>query len=200
MTEQDPLNQEVGQELQKIKEEQPGEYYLLKKVDEKTGAYMWNEYWNIVYFTAIDATTLTGVARYHPNGDSPKNGPKNIPVFNPLDNVEEVQIDVDHKVHQQVDVLPVPENGYEAFHKYIQQSINYPERAKKDSIQGKVYIQFMVNIDGSVEDVKPIKGIGAGCDEEAVRVIQEGPKWIPGQKDGEKVKTQMILPIVFVYK
>ena len=199
MTEQDSNYGRIEQDLRDIKEEQPGEYHVVKS-DGKSYGFVANENWDIVHVKPLDGTTIAGIARHYPEGDSPRKGPKYIEGFTPPDNIEEVQINADREVYEMVDVHPVPENGMKEFYKYIQQSISYPERAKKDSIQGKVYIQFTVNTDGSVEDVKPVKGIGAGCDEEAIRVIQEGPKWIPGQKNGENVKTQMILPIAFVYK
>ena len=65
------------------------------------------------------------------------------------------------------------------------------------NIEGKVYVQFVVDKDGTLTDVKALKGIGAGCDEEAVRVIQEAPKWKPGKQRGRPVKVRMVLPIIF---
>ena len=59
------------------------------------------------------------------------------------------------------------------------------------------FVQFVVDKDGSITDVKAVKGIGAGCDEEAVRVIKTSPKWSPGKQRGRAVKVRMILPITF---
>jgi protein TonB len=63
--------------------------------------------------------------------------------------------------------------------------------------EGKVFVQFVINKDGSISDVVAIKGIGAGCDEEAVRIIQSSPQWTPGKQRGKPVKQRMVLPITF---
>ena len=64
-------------------------------------------------------------------------------------------------------------------------------------IEGKVYVQFIVDKNGSLTDIQCIKGIGAGCDEEAKKVIQNAPNWLPGKQRGRPVKVLMILPINF---
>jgi len=64
-------------------------------------------------------------------------------------------------------------------------------------IEGKVFVQFIVDKAGNITNVTAVKGIGAGCDEEAVRVIKGSPKWKPGKQRGKAVKVRMILPITF---
>ena len=64
-------------------------------------------------------------------------------------------------------------------------------------IQGKVFLTFVVERDGSLTDIKVLRGIGGGCDEEAVRVISASPKWQPGMQDGRAVRTQFTVPINF---
>ena len=64
-------------------------------------------------------------------------------------------------------------------------------------IEGKVFVQFVVDKDGNLTNVQAIKGIGAGCDEEAVRVIAKAKRWSPGKQRGRPVKVRMILPITF---
>ena len=64
-------------------------------------------------------------------------------------------------------------------------------------IEGKVFVQFVVDKDGSLTEVQAVKGIGAGCDEEAVRVIQGAPKWKPGKQRGKAVVMPFSIPIVF---
>lgn len=90
-----------------------------------------------------------------------------------------------------------PEGGMEAFYKYLGKNLKYPKQAKKMGVEGKVYIQFVVDKDGSITDVKAIKGIGAGCDEEAIRILQESPKWKAGKQRGRPVKQRVVVPIVF---
>lgn len=78
----------------------------------------------------------------------------------------------------------------------LQKKIKYPEVARKAGIEGRVVVQFIVNEDGEVEDPKVIRGIGGGCDEEALRVVKEA-KFKPGRQRGEPVRVRYSLPIVF---
>ncbi len=78
----------------------------------------------------------------------------------------------------------------------LAQDVQYPEIAHKAGIEGRVIISFVVNEDGTTEDVVVQKGIGAGCDEEAVRVVSEA-KFTPGMQDGKPVKVRMAIPITF---
>lgn len=73
----------------------------------------------------------------------------------------------------------------------------YPEIAKESNIQGRVTVKFVVNEEGNVSDIIVVKGIGGGCDEEAVRVVKKMPKWKPGKQNGRPVKVYFSLPITF---
>lgn len=96
-----------------------------------------------------------------------------------------------------VEDQPEPQGGMGAFYQYVSKNLNYPNQARRMGIEGKVFVQFVVDKDGSITEVQAIKGIGAGCDEEAVKVIQNAPKWKPGKQRGRPVKVRMILPITF---
>jgi periplasmic protein TonB len=87
--------------------------------------------------------------------------------------------------------------GMEDFYKYVSKNIEYPKQARRVGVEGKVFVQFVVDKDGSLSEVKVIKGIGAGCDEEAIRVLKESPKWTPGKQRGRAVRVRMSLPIFF---
>lgn len=87
--------------------------------------------------------------------------------------------------------------GNAAFLKWVGKNLKYPSQAQRMGIEGKVYVQFVIEKDGSVTDVQAIKGIGGGADEEAVRVIKSAPKWSPGMQRGRPVRVRMILPISF---
>lgn len=67
--------------------------------------------------------------------------------------------------------------------------------AQESGVQGKVYISFVVEPDGSISNVKLVKGIGAGCDEEAMRVIKKSPKWEPGVQNKQAVRVRYNMPI-----
>ncbi|MDI9355726.1 MAG: energy transducer TonB [Chitinophagaceae bacterium] len=86
----------------------------------------------------------------------------------------------------------------QAFYAFIEKNLTYPKEAKRMTIEGKVFVQFVVDEQGSLTEVEVVKGIGAGCDEEAVRIIKNQPtKWTPGEQRGKPTKIRMILPITF---
>ncbi|MBS1783458.1 MAG: TonB family protein [Bacteroidetes bacterium] len=80
---------------------------------------------------------------------------------------------------------------------FLAKNLRYPELAKENNIQGRVVTRFVVDENGDVSDVNVVKGIGGGCDEEAVRVIKKMPKWKPGKQNGKPVKVYYTLPISF---
>jgi TonB family protein len=96
-----------------------------------------------------------------------------------------------------VEEQPVFPGGDEARIKFLQSKFKYPEEAKELGIQGIVYITFVVETDGSITDIKVLRGIGGGCDEEAIRIIKNMPKWIPGKQRGVPVRVQFNLPVKF---
>ena len=87
--------------------------------------------------------------------------------------------------------------GYKDFREYIAKNIRYPEEAAQNGIQGKVYVQFIVEPDGTLSNIKVIRGLAPSIDEEAIRVVKSSPKWQPGTQRGKPVKTQFTVPIVF---
>jgi protein TonB len=96
-----------------------------------------------------------------------------------------------------VEETALPIGGYPAFYEYVQKKMKYPAQARRMAVEGKVFVEFVIERDGSITDVKAIKGIGAGCDEEAVRVLQSAPKWKAGKQRGKPVRQRMVLPISF---
>ena len=117
-----------------------------------------------------------------------------------VDAVEEpVQTVMGQSDEVYVVVKEVPEypGGTEAMYKFLRDNIHYPEKAKEEGIEGRVYVSFVVEADGRLSDIKVLRGIGGGCDEEAVRVVEAMPKWKPGRAHGKAVRVQYHLPIVF---
>jgi TonB family protein len=96
-----------------------------------------------------------------------------------------------------VKVMPEYPGGTIALFEFLGNNLKYPERAKEQKIEGKVYVQFTVDSDGNVVDVSILRGIGGGCDEEAMRVVKLMHNWIPGEQDGKKVNVQYNLSINF---
>jgi len=83
---------------------------------------------------------------------------------------------------------------------YIGSHIHYPELAKESNVQGTVYITFVVNKNGEITDIETKRGIGSGCEEEAMRVVKSMPHWTPGLMNGNAVRVQYILPVKFSLK
>jgi periplasmic protein TonB len=96
-----------------------------------------------------------------------------------------------------VESMPEPAGGYQAFYAFIGKNLKYPKQAQRMGIEGKVFIRFIVDKQGNITEVEVIRGIGMGCDEEALRVMKHLPKWQPGKQRGKPVKVRMVLPITF---
>lgn len=90
-----------------------------------------------------------------------------------------------------------PVGGTEAFFEWIQQNQQYPALARQKKIQGRVMMEFVVQKDGTLSEIKPVKRLGAGLDEEAIRLIKAAPKWQPASYQGQPMKQKMVLPVVF---
>lgn len=113
----------------------------------------------------------------------------------------EIEPEVDeNEIFVVVEQSASPKGGVTAFYKDISERIIYPASARRMNIEGKVFVEFVVNKDGTITDVKVVKGIGAGCDEEAIRVVSESPAWNPAKQRGRAVKQRMVLPITFKLK
>jgi TonB family protein len=96
-----------------------------------------------------------------------------------------------------VEQMPEFIGGDEARVKFLSKNIKYPQKAKESGIQGTVYISFIVEENGSVSEVTVLRGIGGGCDEEAMRVVKMMPKWKSGKQSGKNVRVQFNMPIKF---
>ena len=100
-------------------------------------------------------------------------------------------------IYDIVKQMPEFPGGQTKLMEYLSTHVQYPEEAQKEGIQGHVLVAFVVNRDGSISDAKIARGIDPSCDNEALRVINNMPHWIPAQKNGKKVRARYRLPIVF---
>ena len=96
-----------------------------------------------------------------------------------------------------VEEAPQFPGGQNAFGKFLASNIRYPVEARENKVQGKVYISFVVEKSGNLTDLKILKGIGGGCDEEALRVLKNSPVWEPGIVEGKAVRTAYTFPVTF---
>lgn len=93
--------------------------------------------------------------------------------------------------------MPEFNGGFLAMQKYLQKNIRYPQAALHMGTTGIVYVEFVIETDGAITDAKVIRGIGDGCDEEALRAVTNMPKWVPGKQNGQEVRVRTTVPIKF---
>ena len=110
--------------------------------------------------------------------------------------IEEEEV-VEQEIFQIVEEMPAFPGGEQKLMEYVGKNIKYPQIARESGIQGRVFVGFVVEPDGSVSNVKLLRGIGGGCDEEAMRVIKNMPKWIPGKQRGKAVRVSYQIPVMF---
>jgi protein TonB len=102
-----------------------------------------------------------------------------------------------NQIFTSVEQVPEFPGGLDKFGAYLGKAIRYPAVARENGTQGRVIVTFVVERDGSLTDIKVTRGIGSGCDEEAVRVLKNSPKWKPGIQNGRPVRVQYSVPISF---
>ena len=107
---------------------------------------------------------------------------------------EEVQ---EQEIFQIVEEMPSYPGGEQKLMEFVAKNIKNPQIARETGIQGRVFVGFVVEPDGSVSNVKVLRGIGGGCDEEAMRVVKSMPKWKPGKQRGKAVRVSYMLPVNF---
>ena len=115
-----------------------------------------------------------------------------VPVINTEENSSEAE-----EVFVVVEDMPMFPGGEQALRKWIPDHIKYPVIAAENGIQGKVYVQFVVDKDGSVTNAKIARGVDPSLDQEALRVVNSLPKWKPGMQRGKPVRVSFTVPINF---
>lgn len=110
---------------------------------------------------------------------------------------EEAREEVVDEIFEIVEEPARPVNGYPAFYAWVAENLKYPRKALDMHVGGRVFIKFVVDKDGTITMAEVVRGIGYGCDEEALRVLNGAPKWQPGKQRGRNVRQQMVIPIVF---
>ncbi len=115
----------------------------------------------------------------------------------PIESTATIMIPLFDEIFTAVEQQPEFIGGQSAMYKYITDNMKYPELAKNSKIQGRVFVKFVVEKDGSIGYVDILKGIGFGCDEEAKRLIKSMPKWNPGKMYGKVQRVFYNIPVVF---
>jgi periplasmic protein TonB len=106
-------------------------------------------------------------------------------------------VEDDNQIFTVVEQQPEFNGGYEAMMNFIRKNVKYPASARRMGVDGTVYVQFVVGKDGSITEVKSIRGISADCDKEAERVVKMMPPWKPGKQNGKPVNVRFVVPIRF---
>lgn len=119
-----------------------------------------------------------------------------IPTYTPPAVQEEEPVE-ENNVFLVVEEFPSYSGGELARLKFLNENIKYPQLARETGIQGTVYLTFVVERDGSVSDIRVLRGVGGGCDEEAIRVLNAMPKWNPGKQRGKPVRVQFSMSFKF---
>jgi protein TonB len=110
---------------------------------------------------------------------------------------EVIEVEETKPVFTIVEEMPSFPGGETERNKFLASNIVYPQQATENGIQGTVYVSFVVDSKGNVTDVKVLRGIGGGCDEEALRVVKMMPQWHPGKQNGKQVRVLFNMPIYF---
>lgn len=146
--------------------------------------------------------------------DVPENPDQlNMEFLNGSSSIVPLDISPETTSEKQPDVIVVPEAKVETFTiveempsfsggdverlKFLSENMIYPSQAADNGIQGTVYVQFIIDSKGNITDANVIRGIGGGCDEEALRVVKSMPQWHPGKQNGRTVRVQFTMPIIF---
>ena len=108
-------------------------------------------------------------------------------------------LNLQDSIYRVTEVMPQYPGGPNEMMKYIQENIKYPQSAIDNKIEGRVFVTFVVEKDGSISNAVVLRGIEEACDAEALRVISSMPKWNPGQHKGEVVRTQFTIPIIYKF-
>ena len=103
----------------------------------------------------------------------------------------------DEEIFMVIETQPEYPGGVDSLYAFVARNINYPAEAKAQKIEGRVFVTFVVEKDGTLSNLKILRDIGAGCGEEVLRVLRKMPKWTPGKHRGKNVRVQFNLPVSF---
>ena len=99
-----------------------------------------------------------------------------------------------------VEQKPLFVGGDSGFAEFVKKNLSYPNIAQRQGIEGRVFVEFIVEKDGSLSNIGIMKGIGGGCDKEAIRLMQKSPLWVPGKQRGRPVRVHVVIPILFKFE
>jgi protein TonB len=107
------------------------------------------------------------------------------------------EVEESNEAFLSVEVNPSFVGGVSEMYKFLGKTLKYPSAAQRANVEGRVYMSFIVEKDGSITDVQVLKAVGFGLDEEATRAVKLMPKWIPGKQNGRNVRVKFTMPVIF---
>lgn len=134
---------------------------------------------------------------YDEHGKKTKGKPHHQTISMKLNNGKVLHNDSIYFIAEEMPSFP---GGDEGMLKYFKDNVHYPAGAHASGTSGKVIISLIIERDGTLSHFKVVRGIGNGCDEEALRVLRNMPKWVSGKTHGKEVRVQMNLPVKFELK
>jgi protein TonB len=147
----------------------------------------------------VETVTIEDVVESNP-GTVTSQGIEGMPGLEGMGNEEMVGGTNTDEIFTVVEQMPEFPGGEAALHDFLDKNMQYPTMAKEQGIQGKVWIGFIVDKFGNVSNVELLRGIGGGCDEEAVRVVKMMPRWNPGKQSGRPVIVKFRFPVNFTLR
>jgi TonB family protein len=189
------IPQEVQEQYNMMVKMNPEKKFLLMETDENMKPKVDEMKAKI---ESLDQAQIAHIKLITPTVE-PTETPRTFAIVEYTDRVDEIgnNSKMDSDVYTIVEDTATPKGGMSEYYKHIGMNLKYPAQARRMGIEGKVFVEFVVQTDGSISDVKVKKGIGAGCDEEAMNVVKSSPTWTPGKNKGVAVKQRMVLPISF---
>jgi protein TonB len=134
-----------------------------------------------------------------PVTDNSVKGMKIVEIGNP-NQIIKTKLENGNQVFVRAENMPSFPGGLKAMYKYLGANTKYPEQAQKDNVQGRVFIGFVVEKDGSIGNIKVLRPVNTFLDVEAIRVIKSMPKWTPGTQGGQKIRVSYTVPVNFALK
>jgi protein TonB len=111
--------------------------------------------------------------------------------------IEEPPVVVAPETFTVVESMPEPDGGIAGFYKFVQKNLKYPAAPRRMGIEGKVFVQFVIDEKGELVEFEILRGIHTDCDNEVLRIMEKAPKWKPGKQRGVPVRVKRVLPIEF---
>jgi TonB family protein len=189
------IPQEVQEQYDILVKGNPEKHFLLMETDENIKPKVDEMKAKL---ESLDQSQISHINLLTPTV-KPSETPRTFAIIEYTDEVGEManRTKIDRDVYILVEETAMPADGMPEFYKYIAKKLKYPAQARRIGVEGRVFVEFIVQTDGSITDANVIRGIGAGCDEEALKVIKDSPKWTPAKNKGVAVKQRLVLPISF---